>query len=79
MNTEQTNDNIITNALVVGDLNIDSLNKKYLKHYLYDLCDTFLLSNLISGSLVDVMQANRPTSFHPTSFIEAGMRVIVIN
>ena len=37
------------NVLVVGDLNIDLLDKmKDSNNYLSDLCDTFSLSNLIS-------------------------------
>ena len=58
------------NALVVGNLNIDILDKiKDSKNYLSDLCDTFSLSNLISevtcvklsvGSSIDVMLTNRP-------------------
>ena len=70
------------NALVVGDLNIDILDKKKdSKNYLSDLRDTFSLSNLISevtcvkssvGSSIDVMLTNRPRSFHHTSLIETG-------
>ena len=71
------------NVLVVGDLNIDILDKKKdSKNYLSDLCDTFSLSNLIPevtcvrsslGSSIDVMLTNRPRSFHHTSLIETGM------
>ena len=67
------------NVLVVGDLNIDILDKKRdSKNYLSYLCDTFSLSDLISevtcikssvGSLIDVMLTNRPRSFHHTSLI----------
>ena len=68
------------NALLVGDLKIDILDKKRdSKNYLTDLCDTFLLSNLISevtcvnssvGSSIDVMVTNGPKLFHHTSLIE---------
>ena len=71
------------NALLVGDPNIDILDKKrYSKNYLFDLCDTFLLWNLISevtcvkssvGSLINVMLPNRPRSLHHSSLIETGL------
>ena len=71
------------NVLLVGDLNIDILDKKKdLKNHLSDLCDTFSLSNLISevtcvnssvGSSIDEMLANRPRSFHHTSLIETDL------
>ena len=47
-----------------------------------NLCDTFLLSNLVSGvtcvksqngTSIDVMLTNRPKSFHNTSLIETGL------
>ena len=53
--------------------------KKDSKIFLSNLCDTFLLSNLISGvkssvgSSIDVIITNKPRSFHYTSFIETGM------
>ena len=71
------------NALLVGDLNIDILDKKRdSKNYITDLCDTILLSNLISevtgvnssvGSSIDVMLTNGPRIFHHTSLIEIGL------
>ena len=71
------------NVLLVGDLNIDILDKKKdSKNYLSNLCDPFSLSNLISGvtcvkssvgSSIDVMLTNRPKNFHHTSLIETGL------
>ena len=71
------------NVLLIGDLNIDILDKKRdSKNYLSDLCDTFSLSNLISevtcvkssvGSSIDGRVTNRPKSFHHTSLIETGL------
>ena len=67
------------NVLVVGDFNMDILDKKKdSKNYLPDLCDTFLLSNLIPEVTcvkpsVDLMVTNRPTRFHNTSLIETGL------
>ena len=67
------------NVLLVGDLDIDILDKKKdSKNYLPDLCDTSPRSDLISevtcvkssvGSSIDVMLTNRPRSFHHTSLI----------
>ena len=67
------------NIFLVGDLNIDILDKKRdSKNYLSDLYDIFSLSDLISevtcikssvGSPIDVMLTNRPRSFHHTSLI----------
>ena len=67
------------NVLVVGDFNIDILDKKKdSKNYLPDLCVTFLLSNLIPEVTcvkpsVDLMVTNRPRRFHNTSLIETGL------
>ena len=71
------------NVLLIGDLNIDILDKKRdSKNYLSDLCDTFSLSNLISevtcvkssvSSSIDGMLTNRTKSFHHTSLIETGL------
>ena len=71
------------NVLLIGDLNIDILNKKRdSKNYLSDLCDTLSLSNLISevtcvkssvGSSIDGRVTNRPKRFHHTSLIETGL------
>ena len=71
------------NVLVVGDLNIDILDKKKdSKNYLSGLCNTFSLSSLMSeltrvkspvGSSIDSMLTNRPRIFHHTSLIETGM------
>ena len=71
------------NILLVGDLNIDILDKKKdSKNYLSDLRDTSSLSNLISevtcvkssvGSSIDVMLTNRPRRFHHTSLIETSL------
>ena len=67
---------------LLSDLSIDILDQnKGSKNYLSDLCDTFSLSNLISGiagvnSLVgfsiDLMLTKRPRSFHHNSLIETG-------
>ena len=71
------------NALVVGDLNINILDKKRFEDYLSELCDTFSLLNLISevtcakslvGTSSDKMLTKRPRSFHHTSLTETGMR-----
>ena len=71
------------NILLAWDLIIGILDKnKDSKNYLSDLCDTSLLSNLISevtcvkslvGSSIDVMLTNRPRSFHYISLIETGL------
>ena len=71
------------NILLVGDLNIDILDKKKdSKNYLSDLRDTSSLSNLISevtcvkssvGSSIDVILTNRPRRFHHTSLIETSL------
>ena len=54
----------------------------YTYSHLSDLCDTFLLSNLVNGvtcvksqngTSIDVMLTNRPRSFHNTSLIETGL------
>ena len=62
------------NVLLVGDLNIDILDKKKdSQNCLSDLCDTFSLSNLISeitcvkssvDSSIDVMLTNRSRRIH---------------
>ena len=62
------------NVLLVGDLNIDILDKKKdSKNYLSDLRDTFSLSNLISeitcvkssvDSSIDLMLTNRSRRIH---------------
>ena len=55
--------------------------KEFEKHCSSDLCNTFSLSNLIQvvkcikssvDSSIDVIQTNRPRSFHHTSLIETG-------
>ena len=67
------------NVLVVGDFNMDILDKKKdSKNYLPDLCDTFLLSNLIPEVTcvkpsVDLMVTNRPRRFHNTNLIETDL------
>ena len=68
---------------MLGSHNFYILDKKKdSKNYLFDLCDTFSLSNLISevtfvkssvGSSIDVMLKNRPRSFYHTNLIETGM------
>ena len=71
------------NALVVGDLNINNLDKKRFEDYLSELCDTFSLLNLISevtcvkslvGTSTNKMLTKRPRSFHHTSLTETGVR-----
>ena len=71
------------NVLVVGDLNIDILDKKKdLKNFFSDLYHTSSLSNLISGvasvksplgSSIDVMLTNRPRSSYHNSLTETGV------
>ena len=65
------------NVLLVGDLNIDILDKKKdSKNYLSDLRDTSSISNLTSeitcvkssvDSSIDVMLTNRPRNFNHTN------------
>ena len=67
----------------MGDLNIDTLkNRADANHYLFDLCDTFSLANLISsstcfkslsGTSIDVFLTNRTISFHNTAIVETGI------
>ena len=73
------------NILIVGgDLNInfDNLKKRDTHSSLSNLCDAFLLSNLVNGITcvksqngisIDVMLTNRPRSFHNTSLIKTGV------
>ena len=65
------------NILIIGDLNINFDNLK-----MWNLCDTFLLSNHANGATcvksqngtsIDMMLANRPRSFHNTSLVETGL------
>ena len=65
------------NILIIGDLNINFDNLK-----MWNLCDTFLLSNLVNGvtcvksqngTSIDMMLANRPRSFRNTSLVETGL------
>ena len=65
------------NILIIGDLNIDTLNKKKVNgNYLSDLCDTFSLKNLITeitcvkstnGTSIDVLLTNKSRCFHHTA------------
>ena len=59
------------NIVVMGDLNIDTLNSltKDMNNYLSDICDTFSLKNIIKGKTcfktlegtsIDVLLTNRP-------------------
>ena len=71
------------NLLVIGDLNIDTLNKKKNHgNYFSDRCDSFSLKNLMTnitciksiiGSSIDVTLANKIRSFHHTSAFESGL------
>ena len=79
--------NLITNKyeniLLMGDLNIDILNRATdTNNYLSDLCDTFSLTNIISGKTcfkklsgtsIDILLTNRSRSFHNTAIIETGL------
>ena len=68
--------------VLAGDLNIDmDVPKNDVKGCLSDLCDTFILENLInkktctmskSGSSIDVILTNHPNSFKKSSVIETG-------
>ena len=65
------------NILIIGDLNIDTLNKKKVNgNYLSDLCDTFSLKNFITditcvkstnGTSIDVLLTNKSRCFHHTA------------
>ena len=72
------------NILIMGNLNInfDNLKMGDTQNHLCNLCDTFLLSNLVNGvtsaksqngTSIDVMLRDRPRSFHNTSLIETGI------
>ena len=71
------------NILIIGDLNIDTSNKKKDNgNYLSDLCDTFSLKNLITditcvkstnGTSVDVLLTNKSRCFHHTATFETGL------
>ena len=70
------------NILVIGNLNIDTLNKrKDNGNYFSDLCDSFSLKNLmtditcvktISGSIIDIFLNNKIRSFHHTVAFESS-------
>ena len=72
------------NILIIGDLNIDTSNKKKDNgNYLSDLCDTFSLKNLITditcvkftnGTSIDVLLTNKSRCFHHTFTSETGLR-----
>ena len=71
------------NILIIGDLNIDTSNKKKDNgNYLSDLCDTFSLKNLITditcvkftnGTSIDVPLTNKSTCFHHAATFETGL------
>ena len=62
------------NALVVGDLNIDILNKRIFKKLLIsNLTPGIACVKSSVGSSIYVMLTNRPRNFQRTSLIETGM------
>ena len=71
------------NILIIGDLNINTSNKrKDNGNYLSDLCDTLLLKNLITditcvkstnGTSIDVLLKNKSRCFHHTAIFEIGL------
>ena len=71
------------NLLVIGHLNIDTLNKeKDNGNDFSDLCDSSSLKNLmtditcvksINGSPIDVLLTNKIRSFHHTAALEYGL------
>ena len=71
------------NILIIGDLNIDTSNKKKDNgNDLSDLCDTFSLKNLITditsvkstnGTSIDVLLTNESRCFHDTATFETGL------
>ena len=68
---------------ILSDLNIDtSIKKKDDGNYLSDLCDKFLLKNLITditcvkstnGTSIDVLLKNKSRCFHHTATFETGL------
>ena len=71
------------NVIVMGDINIDSLNRQDPGHSkLVSFCDVFGLSNLVtaktcftknSSSSIDAILTNRPRCFQKTSVFETGL------
>ena len=71
------------NVIVMGYINIDSLNRQDLGHSkLVSFCDVFGLSNLVtaktcftknSSSSIDAILTNRPRCFQKTSVFETGL------
>ena len=71
------------NIIVMGDINIDSLNRQDAGHSkLVSFCDVFGLSNLVtaktcftknSSSSIDAILTNRPRCFQKTSVFETGL------
>ena len=75
--------NLYDYLVVMGDLNIDTSDKtKDTSGYLSDLCDTFSLKNIITGKTcfkkttgtsIDILLTNRPSSFLKTDISETGL------
>ena len=71
------------NILIIGDLNIDTSNKKKDNgNYLFELCDTFSLKNLITditcvkstnGTSLDVLLTNKSRCFHQIATFETSL------
>ena len=71
------------NILIIGDLNIDTLNKKKDNvNYLSDLCDIFSVKNLITDitfvkstnrTSIDVLLTNKSKYFHHTATFETDL------
>ena len=71
------------NILIIGDLNIDTSNKKKDNgNYPSDLCDTFSLKNLTTditcvkstnGTSVDVLLTNKSRCFYHAASFEIGL------